>query len=51
MTTTGGRRALHGWLVSDAVSVTGTRVSMIAIPLFVLDSTGSATRTGLAALA
>lgn len=49
--TTGGRRALYGWLTADAVSVTGTRVSMIAIPLFVLDSTGSATRTGLAALA
>jgi len=49
--TAGGRRALYGWLTADAVSVTGTRVSMIAIPLFVLDSTGSATKTGLAALA
>ncbi len=45
------RRPLYGWLLADALSVTGTRISMIAIPLFVLDVTGSATRTGLAALA
>ncbi len=43
------RRPLVGWLAADIVSVTGTRVSMIAIPLFVLMSTGSATRTGLVA--
>lgn len=44
------RRPLYGWLTADAISVTGTRVSMIAIPLFVLETTGSATRTGLVAL-
>lgn len=51
MTRAGSRRPLAGWLVADVVSVTGTRVSMIAIPLFVLLSTGSATRTGLVAVA
>jgi MFS family permease len=45
------RRPLYGWLVADGLSVTGTRVSMLAIPLFVLEQTGSATQTGLVALA
>jgi MFS family permease len=45
------RRPLYGWLVSEAVSITGTRVSMIALPWFVLTSTGSPTKTGLVALA
>ncbi|WP_338087752.1 MFS transporter [Nocardioides lijunqiniae] len=45
------RRPLYGWLAADALSVTGTRVSMIAVPLFVLETTGSPTRTGLVALA
>lgn len=45
------RRPLYGWLVSDAVSLTGTRISMIAIPWFVLTTTGSATQTGLVAFA
>ncbi len=45
------RRPLAGWIAADIVSVTGTRVSMIALPLFVLMSTGSATQTGLVALA
>ncbi len=45
------RRPLYGWLTAEAVSITGTRVSMIAIPLFVLEQTGSASRTGLVALA
>lgn len=44
-------RPLYGWLTAEALSLMGTRVSMIAIPLFVLGSTGSATRTGLVALA
>lgn len=44
------RRPLYGWLLADALSVTGTRISMLAIPLFVLEQTGSATRTGLVAL-
>lgn len=45
------RRPLYGWLAAEALSLTGTRVSMIAIPLFVLETTGSATKTGLVALA
>lgn len=45
------RRPLVGWLIADVISITGTRVSMIAIPLFVLISTGSATQTGLVGFA
>ncbi|MCY7397016.1 MAG: MFS transporter, partial [Nocardioides sp.] len=45
------RRPLYGWLSADAISVTGTRVSMIALPLFALATTGSPTKTGLVALA
>jgi MFS family permease len=41
---------LRGWLTSEAISLTGTRVSMVAIPWLVLTSTGSATATGLIAL-
>jgi MFS family permease len=44
------RTPLHGWLVAEAVSLTGTRVSMIALPFLVLTTTGSATQTGLVAL-
>lgn len=43
------RRGLVGVLAADAVARTGTRVSAIAIPWFVLVSTGSATLTGLTA--
>ncbi len=46
-----GRIPLYGWLTSEAVSLLGTRVSMIAIPWLVLTTTGSATRTGLVAFA
>ncbi|CUR58522.1 putative efflux transporter protein [metagenome] len=45
------RRSLYGWLAAEAISLTGTRISMIAIPLLVLAETGSATRTGLVAFA
>lgn len=45
------RRPLYGWLTAGAVSLTGTRISMIAIPWFVLTTTGSATQTGLVAFA
>ncbi len=45
------RTPLYGWLSAEAVSLTGTRVSMIAIPWFVLTTTGSATQTGLVAFA
>ncbi|WP_085874349.1 MULTISPECIES: MFS transporter [unclassified Nocardioides] len=47
----GARRPLYGWLTAEAISLTGTRVSMIALPWFVLTTTGSATKTGLVALA
>ncbi len=40
------RRPLYGWLSASTISLCGTRLSMIAIPWFVLVSTGSATRTG-----
>lgn len=43
------RRPLAGWLSAEAVSLTGTRISMIAIPWFVLTTTGSAAQTGLVA--
>lgn len=45
------RRPLYGWLTSEAISLTGTRISMVALPWFVLTTTGSPTLTGLAALA
>jgi MFS family permease len=45
------RAPLYGWLTSEAVSVTGTRLSMIALPWFVLTTTGSPGKTGLVALA
>ena len=43
------RRGIVGLLFAEAVSLTGTRLSMIALPWFVLVTTGSATRTGLVA--
>lgn len=48
---TGRRVPLYGWLTAEAVSLLGTRVSMIAIPWLVLVTTGSATRTGLVSAA
>lgn len=48
---TSTRRPLWGYLTALAISVSGTRLSMIAIPWFVLTSTGSATKTGLVAFA
>jgi MFS family permease len=48
---TARRVPLYGWLTAEAVSLLGTRVSMIAIPWLVLTTTGSATRTGLVAFA
>ncbi|MFD8998083.1 MFS transporter [Streptomyces abikoensis] len=47
----GGRsvRPLAGVLAAVAVSLTGTRVSAVALPWFVLVTTGSATLTGLVA--
>ncbi len=45
------RAPLVGGLVAEGISCVGTRVSMIAIPWFVLSTTGSATQTGLVAAA
>jgi MFS family permease len=42
-------RPLVGVLAAIAVSLTGTRVSAIALPWFVLSTTGSATLTGVVA--
>ncbi len=44
-------RRLWGYLAAQAISITGTRITMIAIPWFVLTTTGSATLTGLVAFA
>ncbi|HKD99092.1 MAG TPA: MFS transporter, partial [Micromonosporaceae bacterium] len=46
-----GRRGVVGLIVAYAVSLTGTRVSALALPWFVLVTTGSATRTGLVVFA
>ena len=43
-----GRRPLVGLLFAQGISLLGTRMSMVAIPWFVLVSTGSALDTGLA---
>ena len=45
------RVPLYGWLTAEAISLLGTRVSMIAIPWLVLTTTGSPTQTGLVAFA
>ena len=45
------QRPLVAMLVASGVSLVGTRLSAIALPLFVLITTGSATRTGLVAFA
>ncbi len=42
---------LIGGLTAEGISLVGTSVSMIAIPWFVLSTTGSATQTGLVAAA
>lgn len=45
------RSALYGWLAAEVVSLSGTRLSMVALPWFVLTTSGSATQTGLVAFA
>ncbi|MEE6260467.1 MFS transporter [Plantactinospora sonchi] len=45
------RRPLVGLLAAELVSLTGSRMSMVALPWFTLVSTGSASRTGLVAFA
>jgi MFS family permease len=44
-------RAMTGLLVAQAVSITGTRMSMVALPWFVLVTTGSVVKTGVVAFA
>jgi MFS family permease len=46
----GSRRSLYGLLVTSVVSVAGTRVSAVAIPWFILTTTGSPTKMGLVTL-
>jgi MFS family permease len=48
---TATKRPLYGWLAADLISLCGTRLSMVALPWFVLITTGSATQTGLVAFA
>ena len=43
------RRPLYGLLAANAVSITGNILTFLAIPWFVLQTTGSATKTGIAA--
>jgi MFS family permease len=45
------RRSLFALLTANAVSLTGNVFSMLAVPWFVLQTTGSPVRTGLAAFA
>lgn len=45
------RRGLIGLLAANIVSLSGTRLSMIALPWFVITTTGSAVHTGLVAFA
>ncbi|HET9500297.1 MAG TPA: MFS transporter [Marmoricola sp.] len=45
------RTPLRGWLTAEAISLTGTRISMIAIPWLVLTTTGSAAKTGIVTFA
>jgi MFS family permease len=50
MTAAPSRRPLVARLAAHGVSLVGSRLSMIALPLFVLATTGSATRTGVVAM-
>jgi MFS family permease len=47
----GSLRPLIALLTAYGISLVGTRLSMIALPLFVLATTGSPTRTGFVAMA
>ncbi|MFC6162634.1 MFS transporter [Kribbella jiaozuonensis] len=51
MSDKGNRAPLIAFLVANVVSICGTRVSAIAIPWFVLITTGSPVKTGLVAMA
>ena len=41
---------LYGWLAAETISLVGTRISMLALPWFVLETTGSPAKAGLIAL-
>lgn len=43
------RRGLYGLLAANTISLSGTRLSMIALPWFVISTTGSPAQTGLVA--
>jgi MFS family permease len=43
------RRPLGGLLAANAISITGSVLTLLAIPWFVLQTTGSATKTGITA--
>ncbi|GAA1271124.1 MFS transporter [Sphaerisporangium rubeum] len=45
----GRRTALAGYLAAEAVSITGSRMSLVALPWLVLTTTGSAALTGVVA--
>jgi len=47
MTRTRSRTGLYGLLAAELISVSGTRMSVIAVPWFVLQTTGSAVQTGV----
>ncbi|MBV9951598.1 MAG: MFS transporter [Acidimicrobiia bacterium] len=44
-------RPLRWLLVAEAISLTGSRISFLAVPWLVLETTGSAAKTGLVAFA
>ena len=46
-----GRIGLGAYLLAEMISTTGTRMSMVAIPWFVLTTTGSAALTGVVGFA
>lgn len=50
-TTRGSRTGFVAFLTSEVISTTGTRMSMLAVPWFVLTTTGSAALTGVVAFA
>lgn len=51
MSTAPTRRGIVGLLAANGISALGTRMSMLAIPWFVLTTTGSAAETGIVAFA
>ena len=43
-----GRTSLRALLTANAISITGNKMTLLAIPWFVLQTTGSPSRTALA---